>query len=46
VEGSRQIKKVAGLPNGDSNVSPRTLFTEVQALENNAKVAGPLALML
>jgi hypothetical protein len=37
VEGSRQIKTVAGLPDGDSSVSPGTLFTDAQALENNAK---------
>jgi hypothetical protein len=43
VEASREIKIVAGLPDGDSNVSPGTLFTDVQALENNVKVANPLA---
>jgi hypothetical protein len=46
VEDSRQIKTAAGLPNGDSNVLPRTFITDVQALENNAKVAGPLAFQL
>jgi hypothetical protein len=37
VEALRQIKTVAGLPDGDSSVSPGTLFTDAQALENNAK---------
>jgi len=46
VGSSRQIKTAAGLPDGDSDVSSRTLFTDVQALENNVKVAGPLALRL
>ncbi|WP_166793801.1 hypothetical protein [Pseudomonas sp. F01002] len=46
VDASRQIKTVAGLPDGDSSVSPGTLFTDAQALENNAKVASPLALRL
>jgi hypothetical protein len=43
VEAPRHIKTAAGLPNGDSNVSPGTLFTDAQALENNVKVANPLA---
>jgi hypothetical protein len=44
VDALRQIKTVAGLPDGDSSVSPGTLFTDAQALENNAKVASPFAL--
>jgi hypothetical protein len=43
VEASRQIKTAAGLPDGDSNVSPGTLFTDVRVLENNAEVVIPLA---
>ncbi|WP_415757625.1 hypothetical protein [Pseudomonas sp. LT1P18] len=41
VEALRQIKTVAGLPDGDSNVSPRTLFTDAQTLKNNAKSCQP-----
>lgn len=39
----RQIKTVAGLPDGDSNVSPGTLFTDAQTQKNNAKVVNPVA---
>jgi hypothetical protein len=43
VAARRQIKTVAGLPNGDSYVLPGTLFTDAQALENNEEVVSPLA---
>jgi len=43
VEALRQIKTVAGLPDGDSSVSPGTLFTDAQALETTLKVVSPLA---
>lgn len=43
LEAFRQIKTVAGLPDGDSSVSPGTLFTDAQALETTLKVVSPLA---
>ncbi|WP_454863929.1 hypothetical protein [Pseudomonas hormoni] len=46
VDASKAIKTVAGLPDGDSHVSPRTLFTDAQAPENSAEVVIPIALGL
>jgi hypothetical protein len=46
VEAFRQIKTVAGLPDGDSNVSPGTLFTDAHTLENSDDVVIPVALGL
>jgi hypothetical protein len=42
----KAIKTAAGLPDGDSNVLPRTLFTDAQALENSDEVVIPIALGL
>jgi len=40
----RQIKKTAaGLPDGVSDVSPGTLFSDAKALKNSAEVVCPLA---